>query len=113
MDKVTIQIDAKWARRVSSPLYHVANALQGISVSFAPLFIYWCGRGRIFRGAEGVVLPLCFGTILLVGFFYMSLGVAVIRELRKHQQRSDTQPAEHRALTLDNGSSVQLWMMSR
>jgi hypothetical protein len=51
-------------------------ALQGVSVSFAPLFLYWSGKG-MFHGSEWLVVPSCFAVILLVGFFYMLLGSAV------------------------------------
>jgi len=40
MDKVTIEINSKWVRIVRSPLYWIVAALQGLSVSFAPLFLY-------------------------------------------------------------------------
>jgi hypothetical protein len=37
----------------------------------------------MFHGSEWLVVPSCFAGILLVGFFYMLLGSAVIGELRK------------------------------
>ena len=82
MDKVSIEIDSRWAKVVRSPLYWIVAALQGVSVTFAPLFLYWSGKG-MFRGSESLVVPSCFAVILLVGFFYMLLGGAVIGELRK------------------------------
>ncbi len=83
MDKVTIEISSTWAKIVRSPLYWIVAALQGVSVSFAPLFLYWSGKGKMFPGYEWLVVPSCFGIILLVGFFYMGLGSAVVGELRK------------------------------
>ncbi len=83
MDKVTIEIDAKWVKIVRSPLYWIVAALQGVSITFAPLFLYWSGKGMFPHGAERLVVPSCFAIILLVGFFYMLLGSAVIGELRK------------------------------
>jgi len=34
-------------------------------------------------GSEWIIVPSCFAVILLVGFFYILLGGAVIGELRK------------------------------
>ncbi|MGA2117085.1 MAG: hypothetical protein ABSH56_20285 [Bryobacteraceae bacterium] len=87
MDKVTIEVDSKWVKIVHSPLYWIVATLQGVSVSFAPLFLYWSGRGVFHRGFERVIVPLCFAVIFLVGFFYMLLGGAVIGELRKEKHR--------------------------
>jgi hypothetical protein len=83
MQRVSIEIDAKWVKIVRSPLYWIVVALQGVSVSFAPLFLYWSGKGILFRGSEWLIVPSCYAAILLVGFFYMLLGGAVIGELRK------------------------------
>ena len=83
MDKVTIEIDSRWVKIAHSPLYWIVAALQGVSVSFAPLFLYWSGKGTFFHGLEWIIVPSCFAVILLVGLFYMWLGGAVIGELRK------------------------------
>ena len=80
---MTIEIDSKWVKIVHSPLYWIVAALQGVSITFAPLFLYWTGKGQFYRGSEWMVVPSCFAVILLVGFFYMRLGRAVIGELRK------------------------------
>ena len=83
MDKMTIEIDSRWVKIVRSPLYWIVAALQGVSITFAPLFLYWSGKGKFFQGSEWFVVPLCYATIFLVGMFYMLLGSAVIGELRK------------------------------
>jgi len=83
MEKVTIEIDSTWAKIARSPLYFVIVALQGVSVSFAPLFLYWCGKGGYFQGYERIVGPLCFAVIFLVPLFYFRLAGPVIRELRR------------------------------
>ena len=83
MDKVSIEIDSRWVTVVRSPLYLIIAALQGISVSFAPLFLYWSGRGNYFNGLEWLVVPLCFGVIFVVSVFYFLLGGSVIRQLRQ------------------------------
>ena len=84
MDKVTIQIDSKWLKIAHSPQYWIVGALQGVSITFAPLFLYWSGKGQFYHDYEWIIVPTCFAVILLVGFFYLILGGAVIQELRKN-----------------------------
>lgn len=88
MSTVTVEINSKWVKIARSPLYWIVATLQGVAVTFAPLFLYWTGKGY-FPGTEWIVIPSCFGVILLVGFFYMLLGSHVIRELRKIPHRKD------------------------
>ena len=83
MEKVTIEINSTCAKIARSPLYFVIAALQGVSVTFAPLFLYWCGKGGYFQGFERVVAPLCFAMIVLVPLLHFVLGGAVIKELRQ------------------------------
>jgi hypothetical protein len=83
METVTVEVNAKWVRIVNSPLYWIVAALQGVAITFAPLFLYWSGSGKYFPGWEWLVVPSCFATIYLVGMFYVLLGNAVVRELRK------------------------------
>jgi hypothetical protein len=83
MDKVSIEIDSRWVKAARSPVYLIIQALQGVSVSFAPLFLYWSGRGNYFNGLEWLVVPHCFMVIFVVSVFYFWLGVSVIRQLRQ------------------------------
>jgi hypothetical protein len=83
MNKVTVEIDSKWMRIVRSPLYWIVATLQGVAVSFAPLFLYESGKGWFPRGSEWYVVPLCVATIWIVAFFYIRLGNEVVQELRK------------------------------
>jgi len=83
MDKVTIEIDSSWVKLVRSPLYWIVAALQGVSVTFAPMFLYWSGKGMFDRQFKWLVVVACYAVIFLVGLFYMRLGGAVIAELRK------------------------------
>ena len=83
MDKVTIEISSKWAKIVRSPIYFVVAALQGVAVTFAPLFLYWSGKGNYFLGYEWIITPICFLLIYLISMFYFFLGAEVIRELRQ------------------------------
>lgn len=81
MDKVWIEVDSKWVRVVRSPMYLIVVALQGVSISIAPLFLYWSGTGRF----HWIAAPLSYAVIFLVGLFYLRLGNAVVAELRKKQ----------------------------
>jgi hypothetical protein len=83
MDKVTIEIDSRWVKIAHSPLYWIVAALQGVSITFAPLFLYWSGEGWFYHGWERIIVPSCFAAIVLVGLFYFWLGGVVIGELRK------------------------------
>jgi len=83
MSKVTIEINSKWVKIVHSPLFWIVATFQGVSVSFAPLFLYWSGKGWFLHEFEWIVVPSCFAIILFVGFFYICLGGVVIGELRK------------------------------
>jgi hypothetical protein len=79
---VSVEIDPRWVRIVRSPVYVVVSALTGVSISFAPLFLYWSGKGKFFPGYEWFVVPLCFAVIYLVPAFYFVLGGMVARKLR-------------------------------
>jgi hypothetical protein len=83
LNKVSIEIDSRWVKIARSPGYFMIAALQGISVTFAPLFLCWSGRGNYFDGLEWLVVPLCFGVIFVVSVFYFLLGGSVIRQLRQ------------------------------
>ena len=83
MEKVTIEISSISASIARSPFYFVIAALQGVSITFAPLFLYWAGKGKFYEGNEHIVVPLCFAVIFLVPLFYFMLAAPVIRELRR------------------------------
>jgi hypothetical protein len=83
MSKVAIEIDSKWVKIARSPVIFIVAALQGVSITFAPLFLYWSSRKKFFHGFEWIVVPLCFVVIFLVPAFYFWLGGTVIKELRQ------------------------------
>ena len=83
MAKVSVEIDSRWVAIVRSPLYWIVVALQGVSVSFAPLFLYWAGKGMFPAHQQWIVVPSCLAAIYVVGLFYMTLGGVVIGQLRK------------------------------
>ena len=83
MPKVTVEIDARWAKLVRSPVYWIVVPLQGVAFTFAPLFLYWAGQGKFYPGKEWIVVPACFAAICIVGFFYLWIGSRVVSQLRK------------------------------
>jgi hypothetical protein len=83
MEKVTVEVNPTCAKIARSPLYFIITALYGVSVSFAPLFLYWCGKGGYFQGFESAIAPVCFAMIVLVPLLPVVLGSAVIRQLRR------------------------------
>ena len=79
---ITIEVNSKWAWLARSPLYFIISALTGISVTFAPLFLYLSGKGSFYPSYERIIVPLCFAVILLVPSFYFQIGTAVVKKLR-------------------------------
>lgn len=77
-ENVLIEIDAKWVHRVNSPWYWLVEALSGVSISFAPVFLYWFGRD-----AERWKVLACFAIIYFVPLFYISLGHELVRAIRR------------------------------
>ena len=85
MEKETIEIDSKWVKIVRSPLYWVVAALQGVSITFAPLFqpkryIYF-PRRRLTGLTWVRVLPTFLIRVLLV----MAICEATAISLRAEQ----------------------------
>ncbi len=88
MPDVTVKISSKWVSIINSPLMWVIWALQGVSITFAPLFLYWSGKGWFFPEAQWIVIPSCFVVILLIPLFYMFLGSLVVKQLRERKDES-------------------------
>jgi hypothetical protein len=83
-EKITIEIDRKWVRRVKSPWYWLVAALTGVSVSFAPLFLYQCGKGEYpYSEISWWLAPSCFAVIYLVPSFYFWLANEVIADINR------------------------------
>ena len=83
---VNVEIDSGWVQFVRSPGFMVVSALSGVSVTFAPYFLYLSGQGKFFHGHELLVVPLCFAVSCLVPLVYMRIGNAVIKELRRNEK---------------------------
>ena len=85
MSTVTVEIDSTLVKIVRSPAFSIVASLQGVCVSFAPLFLYWSGQGKFYHGYERLIVPLCFAIVCLVPLVYFRLGNIVIKELKKKQ----------------------------
>ena len=83
--RITITVSPAMVKLVRSPVYFVVAALTGVSVTFAPLFLYWSGQGK-FLGSEWIVVPLCFAIICLIPAFYFRLGSPVLKALRQQSE---------------------------
>jgi hypothetical protein len=81
--RVTLELNPIWVRMARSPIFLLVTALMGVSVTFAPLFLYWSGQARFFPGFEWIVVPLCFAVIYCVPGFFFVLGQAVAKSLRQ------------------------------
>ncbi len=81
MKKTVIEIDESWVKRINSPLGKLAQALTGVSVSFAPLFLYFYAKGMQPLGPAWIGIPVCAFSILLAGFFNGKLSQYVIAQL--------------------------------
>jgi hypothetical protein len=92
-DTVTVQVDAKWLRRVKSPIIMTPiAAMTGVSVSFAPLYLLWCGQLAEFGYSEWIGIPIALFVINVVPGFYMGLASEVIAQLLKTEE-FQAQPA--------------------
>jgi len=81
MEKVTIEISARWGRLVRSPFMLIIAALQGVSISFAPLLLYWSCKGEFYPDSRWI-LPVLFTMAYLVPLFYFFIAGPVVKELR-------------------------------
>jgi hypothetical protein len=91
---VMVKVDAKWKRRIESPLiFGPIAALTGVSLTFAPLFLLWSGPIEKFGVVQWITVPLCFLIIYLVPGFYMRLAAEVMAELRKAETPASDSPS--------------------
>ena len=90
MGKVTLEVtvDSNLVKIARSPVYWVVATLQGVSITFAPLFLYWSGKGKFHNDLGWIIVPSCFSLIFLIPMFYFRIGGAVITELRKPTGRA-------------------------
>jgi hypothetical protein len=93
VDYVTVKVDSKWRRRIKSPwIMGPVAALTGVSVSFAPFYLFWIGPPQDLGVWEWLGVAACFLMIYLVPGFYMRLAFEVMAEL----MRSDAADSSER-----------------
>lgn len=74
MTAVTVEIGSGWVNLVRSPAFTVISALTGVSVAFAPYYLYLSALGKFHPGYEKFTVPLLFALIYLVpGVYEFSL----------------------------------------
>lgn len=86
MDEVTVTIPAVWLRRVKSPLMLIVCALTGVSITFAPFFLFQLGQAK--SEIWNPLVLLCFAVIYLVPGFYMKLAAVVLAQLYKMSKQN-------------------------
>jgi len=90
---IVVRVDAKWAKRVKSPWFMLIAALTGVSTTFAPLCLLWCGSDyRSYETLEWVLVPACLMTIYLVPGFYMRLAGEVLQQLAEFNKGVNNEP---------------------
>jgi hypothetical protein len=83
MSNIQVDIDEKWIKLARSPLAFIATSLSGVSVSFAPLFLYQYGAGKEPLGPPEFGVPICWAVILISGFFHIKLSQHVLARIRQ------------------------------
>jgi hypothetical protein len=83
MSTVIIEVDSKWVARINSPLFSIVQALSGVSISFAPLFLYWAGSWGLTGPVKWITIIVCFALIVIVPGYYMWVASPIISKLRK------------------------------
>lgn len=87
MEKVIIELDQKWVKRINSPLGKSSQILSGVSVSFAPLFLYLYGQGNHpLLGPSWVGVSICWRIILLSGLFHITLAQYIVQQVQNKKQ---------------------------
>ena len=85
MSTVTVEVDEKWVRIVNSPLYLIVASLTGVSITFAPLFLYWLAADTlaILAPVKWILISICFAVIYLVPLFYIYFSGPVMKQIYK------------------------------
>lgn len=92
-DFVVVKVDAKWLRRIKSPyVMGPVAALTGVSISFAPAYLFWCGPIGELNAWEWLGVAASFLTIYLVPGFYMRLAAEVMAEMLREEGERKEKP---------------------
>ncbi len=99
MEDVTVTISGKWHRHANSWVLQLVAALTGVSVSFAPMFLFLLGRDKAEFWNPWVLL--CFAVIYFVPGFYMTLALQVLKQLVKQPPKHGASSAQIEQQTID------------
>ena len=78
-----VEINDKWVQRITSPMGYVAGVLAGISITFAPMFLYISGKSMEEITAGFTVVIFCMPVILFCGFFHYILAQEVMAQVHE------------------------------
>ena len=87
MEKITIQLDSRWARRARSRLYWTVAALTPVVPLAVTNLALGSGESRHFL-LHILVMVFCWAVFIIVFTFYVTLGRTVLAELRKLEDES-------------------------
>ena len=59
MENINVVIDSKWVKRINSPIYKIIQPLIGVSISFAPLFLYFAGEWGLRGLSTWLIFIIC------------------------------------------------------
>ena len=80
---VTVQISAKWVRRVNSPTFMVVAALTGVSITFVPMAMLGLGVLNQWNVLTVAAAIACWLVGYLVPLFYFRIASEVIRQIHR------------------------------
>lgn len=79
---VQVHVDASWVRLAQSPFGRFVQAFSGVSITFAPLFLYSYGHGGEPLGPAWLGVTVCWLVILGSGFFHIGFAQHILSQLR-------------------------------
>jgi hypothetical protein len=82
---VTVEVSRFWYAAARNPIVSfVVGALTGVAITFAPIFLFFLGRGGADLFDWRVVA--CFATTYFVGMTYTALGAPIMRHARNSRR---------------------------
>ena len=80
MNNVVVQIPDRWQRFANSRLLVVVTALNCLSLSFGPVFLFQLAKAGVPYTDSRVIF--CFASIVLLPLVYLRLAAVCIKQLR-------------------------------
>ena len=76
---IRVSVNARWLRAIHSPLGWLVQALTGVSISFAPMFLYYAGAHHIPIYHPMVIIAGAM--VYLVPLAYIAFAGPIMRQL--------------------------------